>query len=51
MAVDTARLATVPRFSGLTSEQRDAIAAKFEERAVDPGEHVSHEGGAATSSS
>ena len=46
MAVDPARLDHIPLFAPLTPEQRAAIAAKFEEREVEPGEHLSHEGGA-----
>lgn len=46
MSVDPARLADIPLFADLRAEQRDAVAAKFEERAVEPGEHLSHEGGA-----
>jgi CRP-like cAMP-binding protein len=46
MSVDTARLANVPLFAPRTPAQRESIAAKFEEREVEPGEHLSHEGGA-----
>jgi CRP/FNR family cyclic AMP-dependent transcriptional regulator len=46
MAVDPARLVTIPLFAELTDDQLAAVAAKFEERHVDPGEHLSHEGGA-----
>jgi len=46
MAVDPARLSAIPLFTGVTEEQRAAAAAKFEERHVEPGEHLSHEGGA-----
>jgi CRP/FNR family transcriptional regulator, cyclic AMP receptor protein len=46
MAVDPARLDRIPLFAPLTPEQRASIAAKFEEREVEPGEHLSHEGGA-----
>jgi CRP-like cAMP-binding protein len=46
MAVDPERLATIPLFADLTDEQRAAIAAKFEERHVEAGERLSHEGGA-----
>ena len=46
MAVDPARLSAIPLFAELTEEQRAAAAAKFEERHVEPGEHLSHEGGA-----
>jgi CRP-like cAMP-binding protein len=45
MAVDPARLVTVPLFADLTDDQRAAVAAKFEERHVDAGENLSHEGG------
>src|SRR5262245_21743024 len=46
MAVDPARLAPVPLFAVLTDDQRVAVAEKFEERHVETGEHLSHEGGA-----
>ncbi len=46
MAVDPARLTAIPLFADLTDEQRAAVAAKFEERDADVGEHLSHEGGA-----
>ena len=47
MAVDPARLASIPLFADLTDdEQRAAVAAKLEERHVEAGEHLSHEGGA-----
>jgi CRP/FNR family transcriptional regulator, cyclic AMP receptor protein len=46
MSVDPARLASIPLFADLTDEQRAAAAARFEERQTDPGEHLSHEGGA-----
>ena len=46
MAVDPARLANVPLFEGLTSEQLESVAAKLEERAAHAGDHLSSEGGA-----
>jgi CRP-like cAMP-binding protein len=46
MAVDPARLASIPLFADLDDEQRAAVAAKLEERHVASGEHLSHEGGA-----
>jgi CRP-like cAMP-binding protein len=46
MAVDPARLTAIPLFAELDDEQRTQVAAKFEERDADPGEHLSHEGGA-----
>jgi CRP-like cAMP-binding protein len=46
MAVDPARLAAIPLFADLTDDQQAAVASKFEERHVETGEHLSHEGGA-----
>jgi CRP/FNR family transcriptional regulator, cyclic AMP receptor protein len=46
MSVDPARLREIPLFADLSDDQRAAAAAKFEERHVEPGEHLSHEGGA-----
>lgn len=46
MAVDPARLTAIPLFAELNDEQRAQVAAKFEERDAQPGEHLSHEGGA-----
>jgi CRP-like cAMP-binding protein len=46
MAVDPARLTSMPLFADLTDEQRAAVAQKFEERHAEPGERLSHEGGA-----
>ena len=46
MAVDPVRLAAIPLFAELTDEQRATAADKFEERHAEPGEHLSHEGGA-----
>jgi CRP-like cAMP-binding protein len=46
MAVDPARLTAIPLFASLTDEQRASIAGKFEERHAEPGEYLSHEGGA-----
>ena len=46
MAVDPARLNAIPLFADLTDEQRATAAAKFEERQVETGEHLSNEGGA-----
>jgi CRP-like cAMP-binding protein len=46
MAVDPARLVAIPLFADLSNDQRAAVAAKFEERDADAGEHLSHEGGA-----
>jgi CRP-like cAMP-binding protein len=46
MAVDPSRLAAIQLFADLTADQRAAVAAKFEERHAEPGEHLSHEGGA-----
>jgi CRP-like cAMP-binding protein len=45
MAVDVSRVARVPLFNGLTDEQIAAIAARFEERPVEPGTHLTSEGG------
>jgi CRP-like cAMP-binding protein len=45
MAVDPARLTGIPLFADLTHEQLAAVAAKLEERHVEAGEHLSHEGG------
>jgi CRP-like cAMP-binding protein len=45
MAVDPARLENLKLFAPLTSEQRAAIAEKLEERTVEPGTHLSTEGG------
>ncbi len=46
MAVDPARLSAIPLFADLTGDERAAVAAKLEERQVETGEHLSHEGGA-----
>ena len=46
MAVDPARLTAIPLFAALDDDQRASVAGKFEERHVEPGEHLSHEGGA-----
>jgi CRP-like cAMP-binding protein len=46
MAVDPARLSDIALFEDLTDDQRAAVAAKLEERHVETGEHLSHEGGA-----
>jgi CRP-like cAMP-binding protein len=46
MAVDPSRLAAMDLFAELTDEQRAAVADKFEERHLESGEHLSHEGGA-----
>jgi CRP-like cAMP-binding protein len=46
MAVDPARLADIALFDDLTDDERAAVAAKLEERHVETGEHLSHEGGA-----
>jgi CRP/FNR family transcriptional regulator, cyclic AMP receptor protein len=46
MSVDPARLTAVPLFTPLTDDQRAAVAAKFEERSADVGDHLSTEGGA-----
>jgi CRP-like cAMP-binding protein len=45
MAVEVSRVARVPLFEGLTDAQVAAIAARFEERHVDPGAHLTSEGG------
>jgi CRP-like cAMP-binding protein len=45
MAVEVSRVAQVPLFEGLTDQQLAAIAARFEERHVDPGAHLTSEGG------
>jgi len=46
MAVDPALLTAIPLFAELSDEQRAQVAAKFEERDAQPGEYLSHEGGA-----
>ncbi|HEY3670833.1 MAG TPA: cyclic nucleotide-binding domain-containing protein [Acidimicrobiia bacterium] len=46
MSVDPARLRAIPLFAELTDDQRAGAAGKFEERHVEAGEHLSHEGGA-----
>jgi CRP-like cAMP-binding protein len=46
MAVDPARLDEIPLFADLDDPQRAAVADRFEERHVEAGEHLSHEGGA-----
>ena len=46
MAVDPARLTAIPLFAALGDDQRASVAEKFEERHAEPGEHLSHEGGA-----
>jgi CRP-like cAMP-binding protein len=46
MAVDPGRLASVPLFGGLSSDNLGAVAAKLEEREMHVGEHLSSEGGA-----
>jgi CRP-like cAMP-binding protein len=46
MSVDPARLAGFPLFADLTDDQRAAVADKFEERHVETGDNLSHEGGA-----
>ena len=46
MSVETQRLTEIPIFASLTSEEREAVAAKLEERHVEAGEHLSSEGGA-----
>jgi CRP-like cAMP-binding protein len=46
MSVEAARLRDIPLFAILTDDQRDAIAAKLEEREAEPGDHLSSEGGA-----
>lgn len=46
MAVEPSRLTAIPLFADLTEDQRASVAQKFEERHADPGEHLSHEGGA-----
>jgi CRP-like cAMP-binding protein len=46
MAVDPSRLAPLPLFEGLTTDQLAAIGAKLEERDLYVGEHLSSEGGA-----
>jgi len=46
MGVDAARLQGIPLFADLTDAERADAAAHFEERSVDAGAHLSHEGGA-----
>ena len=46
MAVDPSRLAPLPLFEGLTTDQLTAIGGKLEERDLYVGEHLSSEGGA-----
>jgi CRP/FNR family transcriptional regulator len=45
MAVDVSRLESVPLFEGLTDAQLAALASRFEERHVEPGAHLTSEGG------
>jgi CRP-like cAMP-binding protein len=45
MAVDPARLDVVPLFARLSDQQRTAVADKLEERAVEPGRHLTTEHG------
>jgi CRP/FNR family cyclic AMP-dependent transcriptional regulator len=45
MAVDLARLDVAPLFAPLTDEQRKSVAAKLEERTVEPGRHLTTEHG------
>jgi CRP-like cAMP-binding protein len=46
MAVDPTRIVSVPLFAGLDDTQLAAIADKLEVRDVEPGAHLSSEGGA-----
>lgn len=46
MAIDPARLASVPLFADLDQDELASIADKLEERGAAPGEHLSSEGGA-----
>jgi CRP-like cAMP-binding protein len=46
MAVDPSRLAPLPLFEGLSTDQLAAIAGKLEERDLYVGDHLSSEGGA-----
>jgi CRP-like cAMP-binding protein len=46
MAVDPSRIKSVPLFADLDDAQLTAIADKLEERGVEPGAHLSSEGGA-----
>jgi len=45
MAVDVSRIQNVPIFSDLSDAQVAAIASRFEVRHVEPGHHLTHEGG------
>jgi hypothetical protein len=45
MAVESARLQCSELFTGLTDAQREAIAARLEERTARPGVHLTSEGG------
>jgi CRP-like cAMP-binding protein len=45
MAVDVSRIRHVPLFAGLSDAQLAALATRFEERHVAPGQHLTSEGG------
>jgi CRP-like cAMP-binding protein len=45
MAVDVSRVRRVPLFADLDDEQLAAVAARFEERHVEPGRNLTTEGG------
>jgi CRP/FNR family cyclic AMP-dependent transcriptional regulator len=46
VSVEVARLTAIPLFASLTDDERAAVADKLEERAAEPGTHLSSEGGA-----
>jgi CRP-like cAMP-binding protein len=46
VAVEAQRISTAPLFAGLSRQQLDDVAQKFEVREAHPGEHLSSEGGA-----
>jgi len=45
MGVDASRLTGVPLFAGLNEDERADVASHLEERHVEPGTHLSNEGG------